>query len=90
MLSTSGGGPCVDILAPGDFITVASTADVSAYSYLSGTSAATPFVAGAAALFLSRFPMASPALVQHALVLAAGLGTGKRYNLSGTVDRMVS
>ena len=47
-------------------------------------------VAGAAAIFLSRFPTASPALVRHALELAADQGTPVGGGETGTTQRMVS
>lgn len=51
--SYSNRGPCVNIFAPGSSIQTANTRTTSSYSAASGTSIATPFVAGAMASLLS-------------------------------------
>ncbi|WP_332888621.1 S8 family peptidase, partial [Actinophytocola xanthii] len=64
-------GSCTDLYAPGVGITSAwNTAD-AAVSTISGTSMASPHVAGAAALWLTTHPTATPAQVQAALLAAA-------------------
>jgi subtilisin family serine protease/subtilisin-like proprotein convertase family protein len=80
--SFSNHGTCVDIMAPGSSITsVWSTSD-TATNTISGTSMASPHVAGAAALYLSANPTATPAEVATALTSNAtpnkvtGLPTG--------------
>lgn len=65
-------GACVDIFAPGSFITSAWHTGTTANATLSGTSMASPAVAGVAALALQSNPAASPAAVAKYLVDSAG------------------
>jgi subtilisin len=58
-------GPDVDIGAPG--VCIRSTARNGGYAIMSGTSMASPHVAGAAALYKARFPSATPATVRSFL-----------------------
>lgn len=60
-------GPCVDIFAPGTAITSLSAADDTSSKVMSGTSMASPMVAGVAALYLEGHPGATPADVVNAL-----------------------
>ncbi len=63
------GRATVDIGAPGDFIY--STFPSAEYQAYSGTSQAAPFVAGAAALYASRYPHASPTAIRNAILKSA-------------------
>ncbi len=65
--SFSNRGSCVDINAPGVNITSAWYSSNTATNTISGTSMATPHVAGAAALYLQVVPTATPAQVDAAL-----------------------
>jgi subtilisin family serine protease len=67
----SNGGPCVDLVAPGVGITSAWIGSTDATSVMSGTSMASPHVAGAAALYLSEFPDHQPAAVTGNLLTIA-------------------
>src|SRR5688572_25251604 len=66
--SFSNWGTCLDIFAPGSSITSAWYTSTTATNTISGTSMATPHVAGVAALYLSQFGNASPQTVRDALV----------------------
>jgi subtilisin len=70
--SFSNFGADVDLAAPG--VCVGSTYPGGLYASASGTSFASPFVAGAAALYISRHPGATPAQVRAALLAAAEPG----------------
>lgn len=63
--SFSNFGSCVDIWAPG--VSILSTYLNSGLAIASGTSMASPHAAGAAALYLSRYPSATPATVEAAI-----------------------
>ncbi|MCL3862968.1 fibronectin type III domain-containing protein [Actinotalea sp. K2] len=59
-------GPCVDLFAPGVEVRSANVGAVNIV--MSGTSMAAPHVAGAAALYLSHYPTATPAQVSTAIM----------------------
>jgi len=65
--SFSNYGSCVDIFAPGSSITSAWHTSNSATNTISGTSMASPHVAGVAALYLADNPSASPSQVENAI-----------------------
>ena len=68
-------GPCVDVFAPGSGITSAWSTGDTDLATISGTSMATPHVAGVAALYLESDPSATPEEVAAAIM---GAGTRGR------------
>jgi serine protease len=91
--SFSNFGTCLDIFAPGTNITSAWHTGTSATNTISGTSMASPHVAGVAALYLANNPSATPTQVTNALinnstankVTSAGTGSPNRllYSIFG-------
>jgi subtilisin family serine protease len=79
-------GPCVDLFAPGEHIKSAWRTSDTITNTMSGTSMASPHVAGVAALYLADHPAASAATVSAALladaspdlITDAGAGTPNR------------
>lgn len=67
-------GSCLDIFAPGSSITSAWYTSNSATNTISGTSMATPHVAGVAALALQASPSAQPATVANTIISSATTG----------------
>ena len=72
--SYSNYGSCLDIFAPGSSITSAWYTSDTATNTISGTSMASPHVAGAAALYLQTAPTATPAQVAQAVIAIATQG----------------
>ncbi|MGW5607674.1 S8 family peptidase [Streptomyces sp. NPDC003753] len=86
--SFSNWGPSLDLFAPGVAITSDSNTSDTGTATLSGTSMATPHVAGAASLYLARHPKATPADVSQALVRRAVSGKIKGAGI-GSPDRLL-
>ncbi|PZG18769.1 peptidase S8/S53 subtilisin kexin sedolisin [Micromonospora craterilacus] len=90
--SFSNFGTCVDILAPGVSITSAWHTNDTATNSISGTSMASPHVAGAAALVLSANPSWTPQQVRDYLVnnatpnVITNVGTGTPNRLLYVVN----
>ena len=84
-------GTCLDLFAPGSSIPSAWYTSDTATNTISGTSMATPHVAGAAALYKQAVPSASPSTIRNALVSNAttnrlsGVGTGSPNRLLYTL-----
>jgi subtilisin family serine protease len=85
--SFSNYGGCVDLFAPGVDIQSATRTSDTAWTVLSGTSMATPHVAGMVATYLQGNPGASPATVRDAVVGGATLNM--LSNLAGSPNRLL-
>jgi subtilisin family serine protease len=78
--SYSNFGTCVDLYAPGSSVTSAYYTSDTATASMSGTSMASPHVAGAAALYLETDPTATPGEVRLAIV---GIATTNHVSGAG-------
>ena len=90
LASFSNHGPCVDVNAPGVGITSAWIGSNSATNTISGTSMASPHVAGAAALYLQD-AAGTPQQVRDALVANGSpvVALSGRASRSGTTNRLL-
>jgi subtilisin family serine protease len=86
--SFSNYGSCLDIFAPGSSITSAWHTSDTATNTISGTSMASPHVAGVAALYLQGNPTATPATVRDAIVNSATTGVVTSAG-SGSPNRLL-
>lgn len=82
-------GNCIDIWAPGDLIystwgaspTTLQGTQYSAYGYLSGTSMAAPHVAAAAAYYIDKLGLSTPAQVEQTLRSTANTALPSGLNM---------
>ena len=81
-------GADVDLIAPG--VCIDSTYMMGGYDTLSGTSMASPHVAGGAALYKANNPGASPAQVKSALQAAGSLDWNNSDDPDGTKERLLN
>lgn len=82
-------GSCVDIYAPGDSVRSAGIGSTSGFAVMSGTSMASPHVAGAAALVLAAHPGWTPGQVSAQLSADATVGAIQNPT-AGTVNRLLA
>ncbi len=87
--SFSNYGPCTDLYAPGVDVTSAWIGSDSDTNTISGTSMASPHVAGAAALYLADNTGASPSTVHAAIVDNASTGKISGVPSSDTPNRLL-
>jgi subtilisin len=81
-------GSDIDLIAPG--VCILSTYRGGGLNTLSGTSMATPHVTGAAALYKSTHPSATPAQVKSALQAAGNLNWNNADDRDSTKERLLN
>jgi len=81
-------GADVDLIAPG--VCIESTWKGGGYNTISGTSMASPHVAGGAALYLANNPGASPATVKSALQTAGTTDWNNADDPDGTKEKLLN
>ena len=85
--SFSNYGSCIDLFAPGSSIKSAWSTGTTATNTISGTSMASPHIAGVAALYLAVNPTASASEVNSAIINAAT--PNKISNVQGSPNRLL-
>lgn len=85
--SFSNYGSCVDMIAPG--VLIESTWKGGGYKIISGTSMASPHVAGAAALYIANHPGLSPQDVTNALISAGSYAWNNSADDDSTQEPLV-
>ncbi|MBA3487263.1 MAG: S8 family serine peptidase [Lysobacter sp.] len=85
--SFSNWGSCIDLFAPGSSITSAWHTSTTATNTISGTSMASPHIAGVAALYLAVNPSASASQVNSAVINAAT--ANKITDVKGSPNRLL-
>ena len=73
-----------DVVAPGDLVYSLKHDENNKYKYMSGTSQATPCVAGVIALMLEKNPSLTPAQICEAIEGTAKKLAGEKNNLTGS------
>lgn len=89
MQGVSNGGSIVDLFAPGTDITSAWIGSDTATNTITGTSMASPHVAGVAACYLQNNPGAAPATVNAAIVNNASVNKISGIFIAGTPNRLL-
>ena len=82
-------GSCLDLFAPGDYVTSAWKKSDTAKKTISGTSMASPHVAGVAALYLEQNPAATPTQVRDAIVNGSTKNTLTLWDSPGSPNRLL-
>jgi serine protease len=85
--SFSNWGSCIDLFAPGSSITSAWHDSDTSTKTISGTSMASPHIAGVAALYLAANPGASPTQVNDAIITAST--KDKISDVQGSPNRLL-
>jgi subtilisin len=86
--NTSNFGADIDLIAPG--VCILSTSPPAGLATSSGTSTASPHVAGAAALYKAGNPVATPAQVKAALQAAGNLNWNDADDPDPTKERLLN